>query len=65
MTPFIVDVQEIMIRPQTDTLRPITTVTKDGIENTFNDIQVVYRDISPSLWRFLAKHMDKLQDSSA
>eukprot|EP00088_Acartia_fossae_P011034 TRINITY_DN15522_c0_g1_i1.p1 TRINITY_DN15522_c0_g1~~TRINITY_DN15522_c0_g1_i1.p1 ORF type:complete len:328 (-),score=110.09 TRINITY_DN15522_c0_g1_i1:369-1352(-) len=43
MSPFVVDVQEVMIRPQTDTLPPISAITKDGIQNTFNDVQVISR----------------------
>ena len=41
MTPFIVDVVEIKIRPETDVLDSIVSTTKDGIQNTFNDIQVI------------------------
>jgi len=41
MTPFIVDVREITIRPETQTLIPMTSVTKDGITNTFNEVQVI------------------------
>jgi len=43
MTPFVVDVFEIQIRPQTDTLNPMRSVTKDGIQNTFKDVQVITR----------------------
>merc|ERR1711892_1489472 len=43
MTPFAVDVFEIQIRPQTDTLKSMRSVTKDGIENTFKDVQVITR----------------------
>ena len=43
MAPLVVTVQEIQIRPQTDTLRPIVSITKDGIQNTFNDVQVISR----------------------
>ena len=41
MTPFIVEVVEIKIRPETDVLTPTSAITKDGIQNTFNDIQVI------------------------
>ena len=41
MAPFIVEVVEITIRPETDSLDPITSITKDGITNTFNDVQVI------------------------
>jgi regulator of protease activity HflC (stomatin/prohibitin superfamily) len=37
--PFITEVEEVTIRPRTDTLQPVTAVTKDGIQNKFNDIQ--------------------------
>ena len=40
-TPFITDIQRIKIRPRTDTMAPIRTVTKDGIQNTFNNVQVI------------------------
>ena len=43
MTPFVVDVHMIAIRPQTDTLDPIICVTRDGIQNTFADVQVISR----------------------
>jgi regulator of protease activity HflC (stomatin/prohibitin superfamily) len=39
--PFITDIERIQIRPRTDTLPPITTVTKDGIQNKFHDVQVI------------------------
>ena len=41
MTPFIVEVVEIKIRPDTDVLTSTSAITKDGIQNTFNDIQVI------------------------
>ena len=41
MTPFIVEVVEIKIRPETDVLTSPSAITKDGIQNTFNDIQVI------------------------
>ena len=41
MTPFIVEVVEIQIRPETDILTSTSAITKDGIQNTFNDIQVI------------------------
>ena len=41
MAPFIVEVVEIKIRPETDVLTPTSAITKDGIQNTFNDIQVI------------------------
>jgi len=41
MTPFITDVVEITIRPETDTLDSLSSITKDGIQNTFNDVQVI------------------------
>ena len=40
-TPFITDIQRIKIRPRTDTMDPIKTVTKDGIQNTFNNVQII------------------------
>ena len=39
--PFVTTIEEITIRPQTETLEPISTVTKDGIQNTFHNIQVL------------------------
>merc|ERR1711935_722744 len=39
--PFITEMREITIRPTTRTMQDITTVTKDGIEIIFHDIQVL------------------------
>merc|ERR1711971_1377932 len=39
--PFVTVIEEITIRPQTETLEDITTVTRDGIQNTFHNIQVL------------------------
>ena len=43
LQPFVVDYVEVKIRPQTDTLDPIKAITKDGIQNSFNGIQVISR----------------------
>jgi len=43
MAPFVVDVKEILIRPQTTTIDPIMTITKDGIQVNFIDVQVISR----------------------
>ena len=40
MAPFVTVVKEISVRPQTDTLRKIGAITKDGIQNSFDDVQV-------------------------
>ena len=45
--PFITDIERIKVRPRTDTLQPITTVTRDGIENKFHNIQVI-SDVKPT-----------------
>lgn len=39
--PFVTTIEEVTIRPRTDTLSPITTITRDGIQNTFSKIQVL------------------------
>jgi len=39
--PFVTEIKEITIRPQTDTLPIIKSVTRDGIENSFEKIQVL------------------------
>lgn len=39
--PFVTVIEEITIRPQTETVEAITTVTRDGIQNTFHHIQVL------------------------
>lgn len=39
--PFITAVHQVTIRPSTDTLDPITAVTKDGIQNSFNEVSVI------------------------
>jgi len=41
--PFVSEYDEIKIRPHTDTLNPIISITNDGIQNTFNEIQVISR----------------------
>ena len=46
-TPFITEISRIKIRPRTDTLKPITTVTKDGIQNTFHNVEVI-SDVNPA-----------------
>ena len=38
--PFVTTVYQIVVRPETDTMESIISITKDGIQNTFNDIQV-------------------------
>ena len=40
-TPFVTEVVEITIRTETDTLKPVECVTKDGIQNKFYNIQVI------------------------
>merc|ERR1711915_773230 len=56
MTPFIVDVYEIQIRPQTDTLKPMRSVTKDGIKNNGRDFKhaLVFDRIKEELRIFCA-----------
>jgi len=39
--PFITNIERVQIRPRTDRLPAITTITKDGIANTFHDVQVI------------------------
>ena len=39
--PFVTTVEQVQVRPKTDTLNLMSTVTKDGITNTFNDVQVI------------------------
>ena len=41
--PFVSHVEEVRIRPQTDSLKAMEAITKDGITNTFNDVQVISR----------------------
>ncbi len=31
---------EINVRPHTDTLRPVSSITRDGIQNKFMEVQV-------------------------
>jgi len=45
--PFITDIERIKIRPRTDTLPGIKTITKDGIENEFHGVQVI-TDVKPT-----------------
>ena len=39
--PFVSTVEEVTIRPRTDTLGTVNAVTKDGINMVFNDIQIL------------------------
>ena len=39
--PFITDFVQVTVRPQTSILEPISAITKDGVQNTFNDVQVM------------------------
>ena len=39
--PFITEMREITIRPQTETMQDVSTVTRDGIEIVFHGIQVL------------------------
>jgi len=63
MMPFLVDVEEIQIRPQTDTLSPITAVTKDGIQNTFIDVQVISRVKVDSLVPMIKKYGSNFREA--
>ena len=45
--PFVTKIERIKIRPRTDTLPAISTVTKDGIENVFHNVQVI-SDVKPT-----------------
>ena len=45
--PFITDIERIKIRPRTDTLPGIKTITRDGIENEFHGVQVI-TDVKPT-----------------
>lgn len=45
--PFITNIERIQIRPRTDTLPAISTVTKDGIQNQFHNVQVI-SDVKPA-----------------
>ena len=44
--PFITEIERIKIRPRTDTLNPVSAVTKDGIMNTFRNVEVI-SDVNP------------------
>ena len=39
--PFVTTVDQVVVRPETNTLEMITAITRDGISNTFHDIQVI------------------------
>ena len=41
MMPFIEDYREVRVRPETFTMEPVKAITKDGIENTFREIQAI------------------------
>jgi len=65
--PVWTTVEEIRILSRTDTLPAISTVTKDGIENKFHDVQVITsineKDVIRLLKKFgLAFHKTLVQD---
>ena len=41
MRPFIDDYKEVKIRPETHLMAPVKAITKDGIQNTFREINVI------------------------
>jgi len=41
MMPFIEDFREVRVRPETFTMESVKAITKDGIENTFREIQAI------------------------
>ena len=41
MMPFIEDFREVRVRPETFTMEPVKAISKDGIENTFREIQAI------------------------
>lgn len=41
MLPFFEDYREVRVRPETFTMEPVKAITKDGIENTFREIQAI------------------------
>ena len=41
MRPFIDDYMEVKIRPEKHTMDPVKAITKDGITNTFREINVI------------------------
>jgi len=41
MMPFVDDYNEVKIRPETHTMDPMVAITKDGIENTFREINAI------------------------
>jgi len=43
MLPFVEDYKEVQIRPETYTMEAVKAITKDGIENTFNEITTITR----------------------
>ena len=53
-TPFIDDYMEVKIRPETQTLKPMEAITKDGITNTFREVNVITR-VSKEKLIFLIK----------
>ena len=54
--PVWTTVKEISILSRTDTLPGISTVTKDGIENKFHDVQVITSVRETELIRLLKKY---------
>lgn len=65
MAPFVTEVRQVSIRPKTDTLPVITSITKDGIQNRFTEVQVRWSFRRTKLlisflfpfWQRLATHL--------
>lgn len=43
MLPFVTSMEQVQIRPRTDTLPVMASITRDGIQNVFKDVQVITR----------------------
>jgi len=63
LQPFVTDVVEVRITPETKTLDPMVCTTRDGVKNVFRDVQVKFAlvshsTISKSLYRqsYLSRH---------
>ena len=63
LAPGITRVERIKIRPQTQTLEGIKTVTRDGIENHFEGIQVISKVEKSELINLVKKYGLEFRDA--
>ena len=61
--PFVTEVKEITTRPVTSNVRTIRTITRDGIVNSFKDIQVISSVNTANLIQMIRKFGTEFRDA--